>query len=576
MIESFKDKLIDILTSGKLISKKDLERALAMQKKSGGSLGRILVDMKLITQKDLMLITSRQLDIPPINLLKYRIDKGLIKLIPERVARQYSLIPISAIGNVLTVAMSDPLNIFAIDDLKALTKYQIEPVVATEADIRNSIEASYGSRGGQDISTILEEIPAETIEVEEEKCAEDQMDIGEVAEESQKAPIVKIVNLIINEAMGKRASDIHIEPHEDVLKVRYRIDGTLHDAMDLPKKSQNAVIARIKIMARLDITESRMPQDGRFKISYEAKEIDFRVSVLPIASGGKVVLRILDRSSLSIGLDKLGFLPGPLRTFKEALKRPYGMILVTGPTGSGKSTTLYSIINQINKPDKSIITLEDPVEYELDGITQLAVKPEIGLTFATGLKSVLRQSPDIVMVGEIRDGETADIAIKASLTGELILSTLHTNDAASAITRLIDMGVEPFLVASSLVLSSAQRLMRNICPNCKKEAEIPKAAFEKLGLKHEELARIRASHLYEGKGCAKCGGTGYYGRFGILEALFIDDKIRDMIAKRISSDDIKDYAVRILGMKTLRDNAMENLMSGLTTLEEVFRVTAED
>ena len=576
MVESFKDRLIETLISSKLIAKKDLERALALQKKSGGSLGRILVEMKFITQKDLMLITSRQLNIPPINLSKYRIDKQLIKLIPERVAKQYSLIPISAIGKVLTVAMSDPLNIFAIDDLKALTKYQIEPVVATETDIRNSIEANYGSRGGQDISKILEEIPTEKIEVEEGKEPEEEMDIGEVAEESRKAPIVKIVNLILNEAMGKRASDIHIEPHEDVLKIRYRIDGALHDVMDLPKRNQNAVIARVKIMSKLDITETRMPQDGRFKINHEGREMDFRVSVLPISGGGKVVLRILDKSSLSIGLDKLGFLPGPLRTFKEALKRPYGMILVTGPTGSGKSTTLYSIINQINKPDRNIITLEDPVEYELDGITQLAVKPEIGLTFVMGLKSVLRQSPDIVMVGEIRDGETADIAIKASLTGQLILSTLHTNDAASAITRLIDMGVEPFLVASSLILSSAQRLMRNICPNCKKEAEIPEAAFEKLGLKQEELARIGTSHFYEGKGCTKCGGTGYYGRFGILEALFIDDRIRDMIAKRVSSDDIKDYAVRVLGMKTLRDNAMENLMNGVTTLEEVFRVTSED
>lgn len=576
MVESFKDKLIDILTSGKLITKKDLEGALALQKKSGGSLGRILVNMRFITQKDLMLITSRQLNIPPIDLSKYRIDKKLIKLIPERVAKQYSLIPISVIGKVLTVAMSDPLNIFAIDDLKVLTKYQVEPVVATEADIKNAIEVNYGSRAGQDISRILEEIPDEKVELEEKKDDEDQMDVGEVAEESQRAPIVKIVNLILNEALNKRASDIHIEPHEGILKVRYRVDGALHDAMDLPKKNQNAVIARIKIMSKLDITETRMPQDGRFKINHEGKEIDFRVSVLPISGGGKVVLRILDKSSLNIGLDKLGFLPGPLKTFKEALKRPYGMILVTGPTGSGKSTTLYSIVNQMNKPDKNIITLEDPVEYELDGITQLAVRPEIGLTFATGLKSVLRQSPDIVMVGEIRDGETADIAIKASLTGELILSTLHTNDATSAITRLIDMGVEPFLVASSLILSSAQRLMRNICPNCKKEADIPRAAFEKLGLKQEEFARVRASHFYEGKGCAKCGTTGYYGRFGILEALLIDDRIRDMIAKRSSGDEIKNYAIKSLGMKTLRDNAIENLIKGVTTLEEVMRVTSED
>ncbi len=577
MVESFKDKLIDILIKGKSISQKDLDKALALQKKSGGGLGKILVNMKLISQKDLMLIISRQLNIPPIDISKYKINKSLIQLIPERVARQYSLIPISTIGRVLTVAMSDPLNIFAIDDLKMLTSYQVEPVVATENDISAAIDTYYGSpRTMQDISKILEETPLENVEVEEQKDEEEDIDIGEVAEESRKAPIVKIVNLMLNEAMKRRASDIHIEPHEDALVVRYRIDGALHDAMKLPKKNQNAVIARVKIMSKLDITESRMPQDGRFKINYEGKEIDFRVSVLPITNGGKVVLRVLDKSSLSAGLDKLGFLPEPLKTFKDALKRPYGMILVTGPTGSGKSTTLYSIINQMNTPDRNIVTLEDPVEYELEGITQIAARPEIGLTFANGLKSVLRQSPDIVMIGEIRDFETADIAIKASLTGQLILSTLHTNDAPSAITRLIDMGVEPFLVSSSLILSSAQRLMRGICPNCKKAAEIPKGVLDKVGLGHDQLAKDGKIKFYKGMGCTKCSDTGYYGRFGILEALPIDDRIRDMIAKKSASDEIRDYAISKLGMKTLRDNALENLVNGVTTLEEVLRVTSED
>ena len=572
MIKTFRDKIADLLISGNLVSKKDLDKALEIQKKSQQSLAKILVEEGFVSQKDLMIVMSRQLNIPPIDLSKYKIDKSLTQLIPERVAKQYSLIPISKIGKVLTIAMSDPLNIFAIDDIKMLTNYQIEPIIATENDIKEAINNYYGSHA-QEISKMLEEIPTD-VDIDEE-VQDEKIDIGEVAEESKSAPIVKVVSLILNEALKRRASDIHIEPCEKNLRVRYRIDGSLHEALELPKKNQNAVIARLKIMSTLDITETRIPQDGRFKINFGGKEIDFRVSVLPVAFGGKVVLRILDRSSLSVGLDKLGFLPGPLATFKAALAKPYGMILVTGPTGSGKSTTLYSIITQINTPEINIITLEDPVEYEVGGITQIQARPEIGLTFANGLKSVLRQSPDVVMVGEIRDFETADIAIKASLTGQLILSTLHTNDAAGAITRLIDMGVEPFLVASSLVLSSAQRLMRKICPNCKGEIDIPKNVLERVGLKQEEGKKAKRI-FYKGKGCSKCNNTGYYGRLGILEALMIDDAVRDMIMKKGSSDDIKNYAINKLGMKTLRDNAFENFINGVTTLEEVLRVTSED
>lgn len=578
MVKSFKDKLIDVLIEGKLVKQKDLDKALDIQKKSGGSLAKVLVEQGFVSQKDLMVIISRQLNIPPIDLSKYKIDKTLIQFIPERIAKQYMLIPISKIGSVLTIAMSDPLNVLAIDDIKMLTKYQIDPIIATENDIKEAINTYYGSHS-QEISKILEEAGSSEAALEEEvegMSEEEKVDVSEVAEESQKAPIVKVVSLILNGAMKRRASDIHIEPCEKHLRVRYRVDGALQEALTLPKKNQNAVIARIKIMSKLDITETRSPQDGRFKINFEGKEIDFRVSVLPIAFGGKIVLRVLDKASLSIGLDKLGFLPGPLSTFKTALARPYGMILVTGPTGSGKSTTLYSIINQLNTPERNIVTLEDPVEYELSGITQIQAKPEIGLTFASGLKSVLRQSPDIVMVGEIRDFETADIAIKASLTGQLILSTLHTNDAAGAITRLIDMGVEPFLVASSLVLSSAQRLMRKICPNCKEAVDIPAGVLERVGLKPDEFAKKGAKVFYKGKGCAKCSNTGYYGRLGILEALLLDDNVRDMIMRKVSSEDINNYAVKELKMKTLRDNAAENFVNGITTLEEVLRVTSED
>ncbi len=574
MIESFRDKLINVLVKGKLIKQKDLDKALDIQKKLGGSLGKIVVEKGFISEKDLMVAMSSQLNIPPIDLSKYKIDKSITELIPERIAKQYSLVPISKIGRVLTIAMSDPLNIFAIDDIKILTNYKIDLVIATENDIKEAINNYYGSHG-LEISKILEDVP-EDIEIEKAEDEEERIDVSEVAEESQKAPIVKVVSLMLNEALKRRASDIHIEPSEKFLRVRYRIDGNLHDVLTLPKKNQNAVIARLKIMSKLDITETRLPQDGRFKINFEGHEIDFRVSVLPITFGGKVVLRVLDKSSLSIGLDKLGFLPGPLNTFKTALARPYGMILVTGPTGSGKSTTLYSIINQINAPERNIITLEDPVEYEVEGITQIQAKAEIGLTFASGLKSVLRQSPDVVMVGEIRDFETADIAIKASLTGQLILSTLHTNDAASAITRLIDMGVEPFLVASSLVLSSAQRLMRKICQNCKEEIDISKNVLERIGVRPDEIAKRPIKSFYKGKGCSRCSNTGYYGRLGILEAFLIDDKIRDMVMKKAGSDDIKDYAVKQLCMKTLRDNALENFVNGVTTLEEVLRVTSED
>ena len=575
MIQSFKDKLVDTLVHGKLLKEKDLAKALETQRRAGGSLARILVESGFISEKELMVAMSQQLNIPPIDLSKYKIDKSLAEIIPEKIAKQYLLIPVSKLGRVLTVAMADPLNLFAMDDLKMLTKYQIDPVIATENDVRDAINNYYGTHA-QEISKILEELPQGDIEVERETDAEEEIDVGEMAEESKSAPIVKIVSLILNEAMKRRASDVHIEPCEKILRIRYRIDGSLHEAFTLPKKNQNAVIARLKIMSKLDITEMRIPQDGRFKISFEGKEIDFRVSVLPIAFGGKIVLRALDKSNLSTGIDMLGFLPGPMSVFKTALTKPYGMILVTGPTGSGKSTTLYSIIAQLNTTERNIITLEDPIEYELEGITQIPARPEIGLTFSSGLKSVLRQSPDIVMVGEIRDFETADIAIKASLTGQLILSTLHTNDSAGAVTRLIDMGVEPFLVASSLILVSAQRLMRKICPNCKASVNIPDNVLQRFGLKREDIAKRSVKNFYAGKGCGKCNNTGYFGRLGILEALLIDDKVRDMIMKKTSSDIIKDYAVREQRMMTLRDNAVENFINGVTSFEEVLRVTSED
>ena len=564
---ALKSKLNKILLKNKLISEKDLKKALEIQKEKGGQLSKILVEQKMISQKELMICLGEQLGIPPINLSKYKIDPNIVELIPERVARHYLVIPISKIKNVVSVAMADPLNIFALDDIKVLTKLEVQAVIATTDDILQAIEKYYQPKV-QGMAEIVKNA-RESAEMEAAKGT-GVSDSAQLAKVSKGAPIVKLVDVIISEALRNRASDIHFEPFNDRVRVRYRIDGKLHEFFSLPKKIQSAMITRIKIMSELDITQRRILQDGRFKVKAEEREIDFRVSVLPISFGSKIVLRVLDKSNLSIGLDRLGFLPGPLKAFKRAIAQPYGMILLTGPTGCGKSTTLYSILNQLNTTDRNIVTIEDPVEYQIERITQIPTKPQIGLTFASGLRSLLRQSPDVIMVGEIRDSETADIAIKAALTGELVLSTLHTNDAASAITRLIDMGVEPFLIASSVILIGAQRLCRKICPNCKEPYDVSAAVLDKLGIKVEKGAKF-----YQGKGCARCNHTGYYGRMGTLEILAIDNTIRELIIKGASASQIKDYA-NTQGMKTLRENGLEKFVKGETTLEEVLQMTAEE
>ena len=571
--KTLSDRLLDILRQKNLINADQVKKVLDIRKKEGGSLGKILTDENIITHKDLMVLLSEQLDIPPIDLSKYKIDPNIAKLVPEKLASQHNLIPISKIANTITVAMVDPTDILAIDDIKNTLPpdvSNVDIIIATGSDIKDAHAKIFGSPT-EDIVKIALDADVEKVEVVEEE----KLDVGEITVESKKAPIVKIVSLILNEALKRRASDIHIEPTEKDVRVRYRIDGALREALRLPKKNQNAIVARLKIMSKLDITENRVPQDGRFKIKFGTKGIDFRVSILPIAFGNKVVLRALDKSNLDVGLDKLGFSPGPLEAFKKALERPFGMILLTGPTGSGKSTTLYSIINKLNTPTRNIITIEDPVEYELEGITQIQVNPEIGLTFASGLKSVLRQSPDIVMVGEIRDFETADIAIKASLTGQIVLSTLHTNDAIGAITRLIDMGVEPFLVSASLVLTAAQRLQRSICPRCKEAIDIPRPVLERVAGAKDVDKLMKRKPFYSGKGCPHCNNTGYLGRTGVLESLTIDDTLRDMIIRRASTEEISKYAAS-KGMITLRDSALENFAAGLTTMEEVLRITTED
>ncbi|MFH1552643.1 MAG: GspE/PulE family protein [Candidatus Omnitrophota bacterium] len=564
---SIKDRIVKALQEIKLVDKKRLKNVLdETQKKNKGDIINALAESGVITPRDLLTVLSMELDIPPIDISRVAIHEQVMALVPERLARRYSVVPLSKIGKKLTLVVSDPTDIFAIDDIKTVTGCDVQLVLATRRDLQEVLRSFYEQE--EDISALIESEEGES-DVQIIGKTEG-LDATEITKESKTAPIVKIVNLVISEAVKKRASDIHVEPQEKSLRIRYRVDGELHDAFDLPKKNQNAVIARLKIMSNLDITETRTPQDGRFRIKMERKEIDFRVSALPTVFGNKMVLRALDKSNLSVGLETLGFLPEPLADFKKALSKPFGIILVTGPTGSGKSTTLYSVLSEMNVPEKNIITIEDPVEYQVAGITQIAARPEIGLDFAGGLRALLRQSPDVIMVGEIRDFETADIAIKASLTGQMVLSTLHTNDAVGAITRLVNMGIEPFLVASSLVMACAQRLLRKICPHCKVDEEIPKEVLKDIRKKYPEAASV--DKFYKGKGCARCNGTGYLGRIGTLETLLVDDEIREMINKNTSEEEMKEY-LRSKGVKTIRDNAMRKFFKGWTTLEEVLRVT---
>ncbi|MCX5702432.1 MAG: GspE/PulE family protein [Candidatus Omnitrophica bacterium] len=570
-MQTLKENIIEILLKSKKISKEQLDNALRIQKEKQMPFRKALVEQGFTSETELLSLLSEQLYIPILHLTKYRFDPEIIKFIPERMSRQYNIIPLSRIGNTLTVAMSDPLNIFALDDLRNLTGCNIETVISSEDEIAKAIDTEYRVRS-EDIQQIFDEgtfTQADLGKSEIELIKQEEIELTNVVKESEKAPIVKLVDLMLIEALKKRASDIHIEPEEDVLRIRYRIDGSLYDIFKIPKRDQNAVLARVKIVSNINITEARIPQDGRFKIRCEGKEVDFRVSSLPTTFGQKFVLRLLDKSNLSIGLDKLGFSEHPLAIFKEAISRPFGMILVTGPTGSGKSTTLYSVLNQLNTPERNIITIEDPVEYQIEGITQIQVKPEIGLDFNSGLRSLLRQSPDVIMIGEIRDAETADIAIKAALTGQLLFSTLHTNDAIASITRLIDMGLEPFLVASSLIMLCAQRLCRKLCLKCRKPIDIPKDFLENIGFREKTT-------FFRAEGCKYCNNTGFYGRIAILEAIMINDDMREMITQKTPIEEIKKYAIEKCGMHVLRDDAFLKVKEGITTLDEVLSRTMEE
>lgn len=512
-----------------------------------------------------------ELFFPPIDLAKYQIPEIILDYIPERIAIAYQIVPISQMGNVLTVAMSDPLNISTIDSLKLLTQMDISPVIALQSQIAATIEIVYSLRSD---SANKEKIPVENDEVVTTNISsfqEEKFSLEEVTRLSKGTKIVNAVNKMLSDAVKMRASDIHIEPAENNIRVRFRTDGIMYEAKVMDKHFQEAVVARIKIMSRLDITQRRISQDGRFGFNLQNKQIDVRVSILPMDFGEKVVMRLLDKESIQLSIEKLGFSPYALDIFKQAISKPLGMILLTGPTGSGKTTTLYTLLNKLNTLDRSLVTIEDPVEYNLPGITQIPVKHEIGLDFATILRATLRQSPDIIMVGEIRDFETVDIAMKASLTGHIVFSTLHTNDAPSAITRLLNMNVEPFLISFSLNMIAAQRLVRQICPKCKISYK------EDLSNNKEILLRYRQKNviLYKGKGCKECGDTGYRGRIAVVEALSLDETIRDMIIAQASTEEIREYAKKNLGMKTLNEDAIEKALRGETTLDEVIRVTTE-
>lgn len=565
------EKLGELLVRNSVISSQQLGKALEDQKSSGGRLGESLIRLGFLGEIELVRFLSEQYGMPSVNLSEIEIPSDVINNIPTDVAIKYQVIPVSLRDNTLIVAMVDPSNIFATDDIKFLTGYRIEALIASESSMRQALDAHYGTTKGLD--TLLEGMETEGIEYIGE---EETVNLSNLKEASEDAPVIKLVNAILTDAIKKRASDIHVEPYEKSFRVRFRIDGTLYEMMKPPLKMKNAMISRLKIMSRLDIAERRLPQDGRIKLKMaKDTEMDFRVSVLPTLFGEKVVLRLLDKSNLQLDMTKLGFMDRQLADFREAIYRPFGIVLVTGPTGSGKTTTLYSALSELNKTTENISTAEDPVEFNLPGINQVQIHEEIGLSFANALRSFLRQDPDIILVGEIRDFETAEIAIKAALTGHLVLSTLHTNDAPSTVNRLLNMGIEPFLVSSATNLILAQRLVRKICQECKGPISISAESFAKLGVQQEEYEQYKDITFYKGKGCDICNNTGYKGRIALYEVMPISEPIKELILQGASAIDIKREAIR-QGLQTLRRSGISKLLEGVTSLEEVLKTTVRD
>jgi|RhiMetdeSRZDD1v2_1073273.scaffolds.fasta_scaffold86282_3 type IV pilus assembly protein PilB len=563
-------RLGDRLVAEKLISPDQLQRALAEQKGSADKLGTILVRLQFITEDSLVSFLSKQYAMPAITVAQVDPDPDVLKLVPEQIAKKHSVLPIKRIGNVLTLAMADPTNVFALDDVGFMTGLQIQPVVASEAAIRKAFERLYETGASvNDMISELEEADTDVEVVEDGEAAFSKADVFDLKESADEAPVVRLINMILTDAIRRGASDIHLEPYEKVFRVRFRIDGVLHEIMTPPKRLEAALTSRVKIMATMDIAERRLPQDGRIKLRYHQREIDFRVSTLPTIFGEKTVMRILDKEALQLDLGALGFDPWSLEQFSKAIHSPYGMILITGPTGSGKTTTLYSAIHTINSPDINIMTAEDPVEYNLKGVNQVQVNDEIGRTFAACLRSFLRQDPDVILVGETRDLETAQIGIRAALTGHLVLSTLHTNDCPSTPARLLDMGIPPFLVSSSLQLILAQRLGRKICKDCKEPYEANEEILVPYGHVSQGLGTV---NFYKGKGCQTCNFTGMKGRVAIYEVMPVTTELRDLMLRNATTAEIRDTAIS-QGMKTLRQNALQKVVDGVTTVEEVLRVT---
>ena len=568
--KSFAERIADVLIDDGLLLPNQLEEAVGIQQKEGGRLLKILTDRQFVTDQDMTVSMGRCLNTPLINLAKLRVPEDVMALVPRDMAKTNRLVPIARLNGKLFVAMADPTNVLALDDVKRRVQLEVVPMIATEKSINNALA---GVHGGSNMSQVLKQVAEDVAnagDVEVQRAKNEEIDLDRLATDSEDAPVIKIVNLILVQAVKEKASDIHIEPFQKTLKLRYRIDGELIMAESPPKALQLAITSRIKILAGLNIAERRVPQDGRFRIKVLAKEVDLRVSILPTAYGEKIVIRILDKAALTGSIDQMGMDESTLAKFKKAIDAPHGLILVTGPTGSGKTTTLYSVLQELNNPQYNIVTVEDPIEYELSGINQVSVRNDIGLDFASALRSILRQDPDIVMVGEIRDNETADIAVKAALTGHQVLSTLHTNDAAGAITRLDDMGIEPFLISSSVIMACAQRLVRRICTNCREEFLPEPEIFQQLGMTPPENAIF-----YHGSGCDRCKSRGYLGRVALIEALPVSESIRRLIIKRASAAVVKNQAISE-GMRTLRMVGIDKALEGITTLEEIWRVTAED
>jgi type IV pilus assembly protein PilB len=576
-VKSFGERIADALVEDGLLSARQIEELTEQQKQGGTRLQKLILEKAYVSEQDMAVCMGRVLNTPPINLTRITIPLDIADLLPREVAQNHKVVPVSRLDNKLFVAMADPLNVLALDDVKRITKLEVAPLIASEKAIIEKLNHIESAKSGS-MEDIIEDAKKKQIaqkaeddeKVEVSRESFEEVNLDELAASSEEAPVIKLANLILLQAIKDRASDIHVEPFDKVMKLRYRVDGVLTDATPPPKQMQLALASRFKIMSSLDIAERRLPQDGRMRLRVGGKDYDLRVSILPTVHGEKIVLRVLDKGNLSASLDKLGLDGDTFNQVKQAVDAPHGLILVTGPTGSGKTTTLYSALNELNNPVYNIVTVEDPVEFQIPGINQVPVKKEIGLSFANALRSILRQDPDIIMIGEIRDTETAEIAVEAALTGHQVLSTMHCNDAPGAVARMDDMGIAPFLISSSVILACAQRLMRRVCSHCKEPVEYPDKMFSDLNI---DPAVFDGVSLYRGRGCERCKNSGYAGRLAIIEAMTVSDEIRKLIIARSNTRELSKIAIG-QGMRTLRMVALDRVRDGVSTLEQVLMLTA--